>query len=130
MLTGFSAYLRPRLLTSLLTRQLQVPSGPFLLFRIWQHPQDQLTLCKTGRWDEMLDPDTMSATFLAAFWRVLATGAAFAPHWKASHPDLLHLFMPKSILDFATEVKLRDLLPRVFNFPQETREMLLRHGLQ
>ena len=129
MLTGSSAYLRPRELTPLLTLQLHVPSDPFLLFRIWQHPQDQLILCETRWWDEMLDPDTKSATFLAPFWRVLATGAAHAPLWKAPHPDLLRLLMPKSILDFATEVKLRDLLSRVFNFPQETREMLLRHGL-
>ncbi len=195
MLTGFSAYLRPRELTSLLTRQLQVPSGPFILFRIWLHPQDQLTPSKTGRWDETIDLDVKYTAFLAPFWRALATGAAFAPQWKVSHTDLLrlckdacvglgianfaqglcplrhggashdavfalrsvpaiqdrgrwmttasllryqkkgaaqhaHSTLPKPILDLAAELEQRDLLPRVFNFPQEARELLRRHGLQ
>ena len=58
------------------------------------------------------------------------TTASLLRYQKKGAAQYAHSTLPKSSLDLAAEVELRDLLPRVFNFPQEAREVLRRHGLQ
>ncbi len=58
------------------------------------------------------------------------TTASLLRYQKKGAAQHAHSTLPKPILDLAAELEQRDLLPRVFNFPQEARELLRRHGLQ
>ena len=57
------------------------------------------------------------------------TTASLLRYQKKGAAQHAHSTLPKPILDLAAELELRDLLPRVFNFPQEARELLRRHGM-
>ena len=91
LLTGFSAYLRPTELTSLLRRQLVAPLGPFQNFVLWMHPTDQNVASKTGFFDETVVLDSAYTAFLAPFWRKLLEGDPLQPLWNVSQQAVIKL---------------------------------------
>ena len=95
LLLGFSCYLRPREMSSLLVGQL-IPPQPAggLHFAHWclnLHPCELPHRSKTGKWDESIILDSDYTNWLDPFMRVLVTGRSpDLALWPFDHQELIN----------------------------------------
>ncbi len=94
LLIGFSCYLRPREMSSLLVAQLVPPlAAGGLHFAKWGlilHPSELLIRSKTGHWDESILLDSPYLEWLPPFLEVLTRGRdPSAPLWNFTHELLI-----------------------------------------
>lgn len=97
ILIGFSAYLRPRELTSLTVQQLIAPvdacRGIFQGWALNLFPTEGDQMSKAGYFDETVLLDSKNLQWLAPLYKMLTTGRkGSAPLWPFGHRDLAQIF--------------------------------------
>jgi hypothetical protein len=96
-LLGFTSYLRPRELSSLLVFQLVPPclsaGKEFGQWMLLLHPENCFVKSKTGFFDEHVALDSPITAWCPPFWKALVSGRdKQAPLWPFSHAELLRSF--------------------------------------